>query len=138
MPTLLELSRKDWTRNRITDNNRYTEPLINNGMLDSVNPIPVDKKCRSCKEVKILSEYEFSKKSKDGRKRTCKECKEQKREKICICPCDNCKDEKLLDATYSLMELILARIDEGLVVSDDFRELVMALAGTLSDQEEME
>lgn len=62
-------------------------------------------------------------------------CKERKAHKICTCPCDNCKDEKLLEATYSLMELVLTRIDEGLVVSDDFHKLVMMLATTLLDQE---
>jgi hypothetical protein len=52
---------------------------------------------------------------------------ERKEHKICTCPCDNCKDGKLLDATYSLMELTLTRIDEGLVVSNDFGELAMVL-----------
>lgn len=106
-------------------------------MLDSVpGPIPVDKKCRSCRDVKLLTDYDFSKKSKDGRQQVCKECKERKEHKICICPCDNCKDGKLLDATYSLMELTLTRIDEGLVVSNDFGELAMVLATTLLDQED--
>ncbi len=63
-------------------------------------------------------------------------CKERKAHKICTCPCDNCKDEKLLNATYSLIELVLTRIDEGLVVSNDFRELVMMLATTLLDQKD--
>jgi hypothetical protein len=103
-------------------------------MLDSV--VPVDKKCRSCRKVKLLTEYDFSTKSKNGRAQECKECKERRQHKICICPCPNCKDEKLLDATYSLMELCLTRIEEGIVVSDDFRELVVALAGTLLNEED--
>ena len=99
-------------------------------------PPPINKRCRSCREVKLLTEYDFSKKSKDGRERTCKECKERKEHKICTCPCDDCKDEKLLNSTYSLMELTLTRIDEGLVVPNDFRELVMVLATTLLDEED--
>jgi hypothetical protein len=102
----------------------------------SVPAIPVDKKCRLCREVKLLTEYDFSKKSKDGRQQVCKMCKERKEHKICTCPCDNCKDEKLLEATYSLMEFVLTRIDEGLVVSNDFSELVMMLATTLLDQKD--
>ena len=105
-------------------------------MLDSVSVPPVDKKCRDCKRIRILTEYDFSKKSKDGRQQVCKECKERKQHKICTCPCDDCKDEKLLNSTYSLMELMLTRIDEGLVVPNDFRELVMVLATTLLEQQD--
>jgi hypothetical protein len=93
-----------------------------------LDPVPVDKRCKSCRQTKILTEYEFSKRSKDGRAQICKECKEQKQYKICTCNCDTCKDSKMLNAAASLMELVLTRIEDGLEVSDDFKMLAAELA----------
>jgi hypothetical protein len=74
--------------------------------------------------------------TKDGRQQVCKSCKEQKEHHICVCQCDDCKDGKLLSATYSMMELVLTRYYEGLRVSGEFRKLVVELASVLLDEEE--
>jgi hypothetical protein len=103
-------------------------------------PPPIDKKCHDCKKTKILSEYDFSKKAKDGRAQTCKECRQLKeyQNETCLCSCDSCKDRKLLEATASMIKLILTRLyeDEGLKVSNHFRRLVVELASELLDKEE--
>ncbi len=115
-------------------------------MLDAntnIVPTPVDKRCRSCGQTKILSEYDFSQRSKDGRMSVCKSCKEQRQQKryqtctcgCCTCSCDLCKDSKMLMAAAPLIELVLTRVYDGLKVSPEFRKLVLELASALLDQE---
>ena len=45
---------------------------------DGAKSIPINKKCRICKEEKLLSEFHFSDKSRDQRAATCKTCMEER------------------------------------------------------------
>jgi hypothetical protein len=102
-------------------------------------PPPINKRCRSCKEVKLLMDFDFSQRSKDKRKQVCKGCKERLEKKNQTC---RCKDCNILTATGNLMEAVLDMIDEDPeilnTISDDFKESVICLAGALIEEDEEE
>ena len=55
------------------------KPLISKlSREDGAKSIPINKKCRICKEEKLLSEFHFSDKSRDQRAATCKTCMEER------------------------------------------------------------
>ena len=49
------------------------------------NPIPVTRKCRDCKQIRLLSEFELLEKSKSERADTCKTCEEKSYSGIGCC-----------------------------------------------------
>lgn len=63
-------------------------------------PIPISKKCRLCKTVKLLNEFEFNEKKKDKHGTICKDCIAKHQPSIRSCSCDrweNHKDSILVD-----------------------------------------
>jgi hypothetical protein len=98
--------------------------------------IPISKKCRVCKTVKLLNEFEINKKTKDKHATTCKECVAKKQPLLCSCSCERCLDGKIMKSAFASMELLLSRIDNGLQLPDEMYMMIASLShstGVLCD-----
>ena len=103
--------------------------------------IPISKKCRLCKTVKLLNEFEIDEKTKDKHATICKECVTKRQPSICSCSCEICLDEKIMKTAFASMELLLSRIDNGLELPDAMYAMIANLAhsaGILCDDCEKE
>jgi len=94
----------------------------------SARPIPISKKCRLCKTIKLLNEFEIDEEKKDKHAAICKDCMTKHEPFICSCSCDKCIDGKIVKTAFSSMELLLARIESGLELSDDMLVMITSLA----------
>jgi len=97
--------------------------------------IPISKKCRLCKIVKLLNEFEINKKTKDKHATICKECV-AKKPFMCSCSCERCLDGKIMKSAFASMELLLSRIDNGLRLPDEMYMMIASLShstGVLCD-----
>src|SRR5215469_5281786 len=95
--------------------------------MTSTQPIPISKKCGLCKTIKLLNEFEIDE-EKDKHAAICKECMAKHQPSICTCSCDKCIDGKIVKTAFSSMELLLARIESGLELSDDTLVMITSLA----------
>ncbi|MGA9149983.1 MAG: hypothetical protein WBZ36_05345 [Candidatus Nitrosopolaris sp.] len=78
-------------------------------MKSKLNP-PISKKCRICKEEKLLCEFEFSDKAKDKRVSTCKNCvgkKDEQEPDYGAC----CQYHLVVTNTYNQLDLLLQVIE---------------------------
>jgi hypothetical protein len=96
--------------------------------MTSTQPIPISKKCGLCKTIKLLNEFEIDEEKKDKHAAICKECMEKHQPSICSCSCDKCIDGKIVKTAFSSMELLLARIENGLQLSDDMLIMITSVA----------
>ena len=97
--------------------------------------IPISKKCRLCKIVKLLNEFEINKKTKDKHATICKECV-AKKPVMCSGSCERCLDGKIMKSAFASMELLLSRIDNGLRLPDEMYMMIASLShstGVLCD-----
>jgi hypothetical protein len=96
--------------------------------------IPISKKCRLCKTVKLLNEFEIDEKRKDKHENVCKDCmaKEENANNvsICTCNCGNCTDGRIVKTAFSAVELLLSRVENGLKLPNEMMMLIQALAHT--------
>src|SRR5215470_2220203 len=96
----------------------------------STRPIPISKKCRLCKTIKLLNEFEIDEEKKDKHAAICKECMTKYEPSICSCSCDKCIDGKIVKTAFSSMEQSLARIESGLELSDDMLVMIPSFASS--------
>ncbi|MGA9154672.1 MAG: hypothetical protein WBZ36_29160 [Candidatus Nitrosopolaris sp.] len=78
-------------------------------MTSKLNP-PISKRCRNCKEEKLLCEFDFSNKAKDKHVATCKSCvlkKDQNDEPYGAC----CQYHVVVANTYNQLDLLLQVIE---------------------------
>jgi hypothetical protein len=104
-------------------------------------PNPISKKCRLCKTVKLLNEFEIDEKKKDKHETICKDCIAKHQPSICSCSCESCIDGKIVKTAFSSMELLLSRMENGLRLPDEMMILIANLgytAGILCDNCEKE
>ena len=93
-------------------------------------PIPVSKKCRVCKEEKLLSEFDFSNKAKDKRCSICKTCEEERRYTESGFCCggpghtNTCLINKTLITISYELDCFLARVQNGLPVPPNIIEIM--------------
>jgi hypothetical protein len=106
--------------------NKANEPIVSKlKPIDNVKPIPINKKCIECKQLKLLSEFRFdiSLKTKDHRARTCNSCME-KAEKDCNCHSADCIEGKFLQAVEAQLDTLLALAENGMLIPDEILELM--------------
>ena len=104
-------------------------------------PNPISKKCRLCKTVRLLNEFEIDEKKKDKHATICKDCIAKHQPSICSCSCESCIDGKIVKTAFSSMELLLSRMEKGLKLPDEMMILIANLghaAGILCDNCEKE
>ena len=87
----------------------------------NTRPIPISKKCKLCKTIKLLNEFEIDEEKKDKHAAICKECMTKHEPSICSCSCDKCIDGKIVKTAFS-------SIESGLELSDDMLVMITSLA----------
>ncbi|MGC2683387.1 MAG: hypothetical protein WA323_16115 [Candidatus Nitrosopolaris sp.] len=93
-------------------------------------PIPISKKCRICKTVKLLNQFEIDNKTKDKHATICKDCFVKEQPTICSCNCERCTDTKILKTAFSAVELLLTRVEKGLDISEEMLMMISSLAAS--------
>jgi hypothetical protein len=78
---------------------------------DKTKPIPVSKRCRTCKEEKLLSEFDFSSKSKSKRVATCKTCMDEKESVDHLGCCTPHFEQMVIEATFQQLDTVLQMVD---------------------------
>ncbi|HYA84962.1 MAG TPA: hypothetical protein VEH06_16175 [Candidatus Bathyarchaeia archaeon] len=97
-------------------------------------PIPICKKCRLCKSVKLLNQFEIDDKTKDKHAAICKDCfvkqslLSTQQQSVCSCICERCTDGKIVKTAFSAVELLLTRVEKGLNLSEDMLMMISSLA----------
>jgi RecJ-like exonuclease len=97
-------------------------------------PIPICKKCRLCKGVKLLNQFEIDDKTKDKHAAICKDCFTKQsllstqQQSVCSCICERCTDGKIVKTAFSAVELLLTRVEKGLNLSEDMLMMIPRLA----------
>jgi superfamily II helicase len=85
-------------------------------MISKLNP-PISKRCRLCKENKLLSEFDFSNRARDKHTAVCKNCVEKKFEGEGDEPygacCQHHFEEMMINNTYNQLDMLL-RVVEAL------------------------
>ena len=83
-------------------------------MISKLNP-PISKRCRLCKENKLLSEFDFSNRTRDKHTADCKNCVEKKFEGEGDEPygacCQHHFEEMVVTNTYNQLELLLQVVE---------------------------
>jgi hypothetical protein len=105
--------------------NKAKEPKISRlEPMGNIKPIPINKKCSVCKQLKLLSEYTFdmSLKTKDHRARVCNSCLEKREEEDCHT--EDCINGKFMDAVYAQLETLLAISENGVLIPDEILGLM--------------
>ena len=112
--------------------NKAKEPIISR--LDNIKPIPINKKCSVCKQLKLLSEFvlDMSLKTKDHRARVCNSCIEEREEEDCNCHTEDCIQGKFMDAVYTQLETLKAMAENGVLIPTEILELM----ATIFEQDE--
>src|SRR5215469_9634378 len=87
----------------------------------NTRPIPISKKCKLCKTIKLLNDFEIDEEKKDKHAAICKECMTKHEPSICSCSCDKCIDGKIVKTAFS-------SIESGLELSDDMLVMITSLA----------
>jgi len=104
--------------------------LIDQKLTEQDQPIPIEKKCSRCGEIKLLSEFDIAHKSTDDRAAICKTCERNRREEDSEFCCDGpghtntCLINKTLVTIYYELDVFLARIQNGLFIPPDIIELM--------------
>ena len=108
--------------------NKAKEPIISR--LDNIKPIPINKKCSVCKQLKLLSEFvlDMSLKTKDHRSKVCNSCIAED----CNYHTEDCVQGKFMDAVYAQLETLKAMAENGVLIPDEILELMV----TISEQDE--
>jgi hypothetical protein len=97
-------------------------------------PIPICKKCRLCKGVKLLNQFEIDDKTKDKHATICKDCfvkqslQSTQQSSVCSCVCERCTDGKIVKTAFSALELLLTRVENGLTLSEEMLMMISSLA----------
>ena len=97
-------------------------------------PIPISKKCRLCKTVKLLNQFEIDNKTKDKHGTICKDCFGKRtlqwtqQPPVCSCICERCTDGKIVKTAFSAVELLLTRVEKGLNLSEEMLMMISSLA----------
>lgn len=85
-------------------------------------PIPIDKKCRICKEKKLLSEFQFKERNKDKHDTVCKPCIEKIEENDRTPHTQDCITDKFLDGVFQQLDCLLALVENGVEIPDEILE----------------
>jgi hypothetical protein len=98
-------------------------------------PIPISKKCRLCKSIKLLNQFEIDDKAKDKHATICKDCFTKKclqstQPSVCSCICERCTDGKIEKTAFSAVELLLTRAEKGLNLSEEMIMMISNLANS--------
>jgi hypothetical protein len=102
----------------------------------SVGHEDFSKKCRLCKSVKLLNQFEIDDKAKDKHAAICKDCvtrqslRSTEQPSVCSCICERCTDDKIVKTAFSAVELLLTRVEKGLQLSE---EMLMMISSNQSD-----
>jgi hypothetical protein len=102
-------------------------------MIEEESIPPIDKQCKKCGETKLLSEFDWLPKSEDKHNSICKACErkmqETDEESSCEGPghTNSCVINKTLTVMYHELELFLIRVQNGLFVPPDIRELMIEI-----------
>jgi len=97
-------------------------------------PIPISKKCRLCKSVKLLNQFEINVKAKDKHATICKDCftkqssRSTQQPSVCSCICERYTDGKIEKTAFSAVELLLTRVEKGLNLSEEMIMMISNLA----------
>jgi hypothetical protein len=93
-----------------------------------MGPIPISKKCRLCRTVKLLNQFEIDDKTKDKHSTICKDCVVKQEQSVCSCNCERCTDDKIVKTAFSAVELLLSRVEKGLNLSEEMLMMISTLA----------
>jgi hypothetical protein len=94
-----------------------------------MEPIPIEKICKICKEKKLLNQFEINNRTKDRHATTCKDCSAKNQPSICTCTCEKCVDGRIMKTAFSSMELLLSRMENGrLKLPDEMLMMITSLA----------
>ena len=91
-----------------------------------IGSIPISKKCRLCKSVKLLNQFEIDDKAKDKHATICKDCFVKQQPSVCSCICERCTDDKIVKTAFSAVELLLTRVE--LRLSEEMLMMISSLA----------
>jgi hypothetical protein len=86
--------------------NKAKEPIVSKlKPIDNIKPIPINKKCIECKQLKLLSEFtlDMTLKTKDHRARTCNSCVEKE---DCNFHSADCIEGKFLQAVEAQLDTL--------------------------------
>jgi hypothetical protein len=106
--------------------NRANEHIVSKlKPIDNIKPIPINKRCSVCKQIKLLSEFEFdiSLKTKDHRAVTCNSCMQESEAEEQGHTAD-CIESKFLLAVATQLETLLALTENGMVIPDEILDLM--------------
>ncbi len=83
---------------------------------------PIEKKCRVCKERKLLLDFEIDQKNKDKHENICKSCVTKVEEDDHHSP--DCITNKFLIGVYTQLECLLALVEDGVELPDEILEIL--------------
>ena len=115
--------------------NKTKEPIVSKlKPIDNIKPIPISKKCKCCKQVKLLSDFEFdvSLPTKDHRAVTCNTCmkkfevEEEEGEEEQGHTTD-CIENKFLLAVATQLDALLALSQNGMLIPDEILEQMFTI-----------
>ena len=98
-----------------------------------ITNIPVDKECSICLQRKLLTDFEPVNVTEDKRVFICKSCVETKQKMNPDFGCggpphtDRCMMDKILAIMYNELDLFLSRVQNGLSVPDDIKEIMQEI-----------
>ena len=105
--------------------NKTKEPITSQSNL---KPIPISKKCQQCHKEKLINQFEFalSIPTKDHRAVTCNDCMNSfnVEEENSNYHSQDCITEKIMEATYSQLETLLALSENGVDVPSEILEIM--------------
>ncbi|MFY9795883.1 MAG: hypothetical protein WCC17_07895 [Candidatus Nitrosopolaris sp.] len=83
---------------------------------------PIDKRCRICKEKKLLNQFEINNRAKDKRSNICKDCLTEK------ITCQGCIDNKIIETAHPIIDLLLTLVEDGIELPERLVEKIGNLA----------
>jgi len=97
--------------------------------------IPISKKCRLCKTIKLLNEFEINRKTRRTSMQQHVKNVSLRSSHLC-CSCERCLDGEIMKSAFASMELLLSRIDNGLRLPGEMYMMIASLSystGVLCD-----
>ncbi len=101
--------------------------ISNNLKRIDIKPIPISKKCKYCRQLKLVSEFEFDLNipTKDHRAVTCIDCMkkfEVEEQEDYNCHSEDCITEKFLLAVSTQLDALKALSENGMLIPDEILE----------------
>lgn len=113
--------------------NKTKEPIVSKlKPIDNIKPIPISKKCQHCKQMKLVSEFEFNMSipTKDHRAVTCENCMkkfEVEDQEDCNCHTADCIEGKFLSAVEAQLDTVLALSQNGMLIPQEILDLMVTI-----------